>query len=196
MMTETTRLWWVRHAPTHSKTYVGWRDLPADLSDHAAFARLNAHLPKDAVLVSSDLIRATATADALAAGRLRLPPTPTLREFHFGDWDGLPHEEVARRWPDLSRRYWEEPGHITAPGGESWHQAADRISAAADALIAAHPGRDIVAVAHFGAILTQYQRASGLTPIEALAQTIDNLSVTCLSQTAGRWQVDQVNHVA
>ena len=35
-----TRLWWVRHGPTHAKAMVGWRDLPADLSDTAALARL------------------------------------------------------------------------------------------------------------------------------------------------------------
>ncbi|MFT7136552.1 MAG: alpha-ribazole phosphatase, partial [Akkermansiaceae bacterium] len=46
---------WVRHGPTHEKTLVGWRDVPADLSDHAQIARLNAHLPRDAILVSSDL---------------------------------------------------------------------------------------------------------------------------------------------
>ena len=56
---------WVRHGPTHEKTFVGWRDVPADLSDHAQIARLDAHLPKEALMVSSDLIRCVATADAI-----------------------------------------------------------------------------------------------------------------------------------
>ena len=30
------RLWWVRHGPTHEKAFCGWRDVPADLSDHAS----------------------------------------------------------------------------------------------------------------------------------------------------------------
>lgn len=189
-----TRLWWVRHGPTHARTLVGWRDIPADLSDRAALARLNAHLPADALLISSDLIRASATADALAAGRHRLPATTALREFHFGDWDGLPAAEVAERWPDLSRRYWEEPGDTAPPHGESWHAAAARVTAVAEALIAAHPGRDIIAVAHFGAILTQFQRAAGLTPYQALAQRIDPLSVTCLQHDPAGWRVRHVNH--
>jgi len=75
-----TRWWWLRHGPTHEKAFVGWRDVPADLSDTAAIARLNAHLPKGAVLVSSDLIRASATADTLAAGRTRSLDAPELRE--------------------------------------------------------------------------------------------------------------------
>ena len=191
-----TRLWWVRHGPTHAKTFAGWRDIAADLSDHVAIARLNAHLPKAALLISSDLIRATATADALAKDRHRLPHDPTLREFNFGDWDGLGFDEVSARWPDLSRRYWEEPGHVAPPNGESWHAAEARISAAVDRLTTAHPGRDIIAVAHFGAILTQYRRAAGLTPYQALAQKIDNLSVSCLHFAQGQWSVARVNHIA
>lgn len=189
-----TRLWWVRHAPTHSRAFAGWRDIPADLSDTAALDRLHAHLPRDAVLVSSDLSRAATTADAIATGRRRLPHDPALREFHFGDWDGLGWHEVSARWPDLSRAYWETPGDAAPPNGESWHSAAARVSAAADGLAARHAGQDIVAVAHFGAILSQYARAAGLRPDQALAQRIDNLSVTCLHHDGTRWSVRSVNH--
>lgn len=172
------RLWLVRHGPTHAKAFAGWRDIPADLSDASALARLNAHLPAHAPVISSDLIRASATADALSHNRPRLPHDPDLREFHFGDWDGLGFAEVSERWPDLSRRYWEEPGHISPPGGESWVTAAARIDAAIDRL-ALYP--DVIVVTHFGVILSQYQRAAGITPSTAIAQRIDNLSVTCLT---------------
>ncbi|MDG1167584.1 MAG: histidine phosphatase family protein, partial [Sulfitobacter sp.] len=53
---------WVRHGPTHEKTFVGWRDVPADLSDRALIGRLNSYLPSEAVVVSSDLIRSVTTA--------------------------------------------------------------------------------------------------------------------------------------
>lgn len=190
-----TRIWWVRHGPTHAKAFAGWRDIPADLSDRAALDRLHRHLPGGAVLVSSDLSRAVSTADAIAFGRHRLPHDPALREFHFGDWDGMEWAEVSTRWPVLSRAYWETPGDVAAPGGESWNAAAVRISAAADALALRHAGQDIVAVAHFGAILTQYARAAGLQPDQALAQRIDNLSVTCLRHDGARWSVHSVNHL-
>ena len=96
---------WVRHGPTHEKAFVGWRDVPADLSDVAQIGRLNSVLPQEALLVSSDLIRASATADAVALGRERLPNDPGLREFNFGDWDGLTFDVVAERDPELSRLY-------------------------------------------------------------------------------------------
>ena len=61
-----SRVHWVRHGPTHAKTLVGWTDLPADLSNTAQLQRLSDHLPQDAVVISSDLIRAADTADAIA----------------------------------------------------------------------------------------------------------------------------------
>ncbi len=189
-----TRLWWVRHGPTHEKAMTGWRDVPADLSDTAALHRLNAHLPANALLASSDLIRATATADALGHSRTRLPPDPALREIDFGAWDGRHWSDIAATDPDLSRLFWEDPGTHRAPDGESWDDAAARASTAADGLASAHPGRDIIIVAHFGIILTQLARATGLTPHQTLAQPIDPLSVTCLSLTDGWWQAQSINH--
>lgn len=173
----------------------GWRDVPADLSDTAALVRLDAHLPTNALLTSSDLIRATATADALAATRTRLPPDPSLREIHFGAWDGRHWSDIAATDPELSRAFWEDPGPHRAPGGESWDDAAIRATAAADRLITAHQGRDIIIVAHFGIILTQLARATGQTPHQTLAQTIVPLSVTCLAHDAGRWQALSINHI-
>ncbi len=189
-----TRLWWVRHGPTHEKTFVGWRDVPADLSDHARIARLSAHLPTGARLISSDLSRASTTADALGTGRRRLPDDPALREFNLGDWDGKHFTEVADSHPTLSRQYWEDPGHHAPPNGESWNAVTIRVNAAVDVLLQSHHG-DIIIVAHVGVILTQVQRALSLTAYQALAHKIDNLSVTTLVHDAGRWRAAAINHL-
>lgn len=187
---------WVRHGPTHEKTFVGWRDVPADLSDAEQIARLHAHLPSDALLISSDLIRCIATADVLHHGaRTRLPHHPDLREIHFGVWDGMHFKEVAARDPELSRAYWETPGDIQAPEGESWNQTAARVSSVVDAMNHVHPEAHIIAVAHFGVILTQVQRALGVTAYEAMAHKIDNLSVTTLHHDGGNWDVAVINHL-
>ncbi len=188
-----TRFWWVRHGPTHEKAMTGWRDVPADLSDTAALARLNAHLPRDAAVLSSDLIRATATADALTPRR-RLPHAPALREIDFGDWDGKLWSDIAETHPDLSRLYWEHPGDHAPPNGESWNAAAARATAATDRLLADHRDRDLILVAHFGIILTQLARALQTTPHKALSHRIDPLSVTCLRHVGTRWLADSINH--
>lgn len=187
---------WVRHGPTHERTFVGWRDVPADLSDKAGIARLDACLPPEAVLIASDLSRASSTADAVArSGRLRLPDHADLRELHFGAWDGLHFKAVAARDPDLSRAYWETPGDIIAPDGESWNQTALRVNRVVDALNTAHPDAEIIAVAHFGVILTQVQRALGVDAVAAMKHKIDNLSVTTLAHDPDGWRVHRINHL-
>ncbi|MEO0665238.1 MAG: histidine phosphatase family protein, partial [Pseudomonadota bacterium] len=97
-----TTFWWVRHGPTHEKAFTGWRDVPADLSDRAALKRLSAFLPWDAPILSSDLQRTRATADAIQGARTRLPDHAGLREFDFGLWDGMRFDAIAERWPDES----------------------------------------------------------------------------------------------
>lgn len=173
---------------------VGWSDLPADLGDTAAIARLAAHLPAGAVVISSDLSRATATADAIQGPRVRLPHDRDLREMHFGSWELRTHAEIEAEDPARIRAFWERPGDTRPPGGESWHDLRSRVDGAIDRLIAAHPGRELVVVAHFGVILSQVQRALDLAPEQAFARRIDNLSVTALTRLPGGWDTGEINH--
>jgi len=187
-----TRLFLVRHGPTHVKTMIGWSDAPVDLGNTAQLARLAAHLP-DAPVVSSDLSRAVATADAIAGARPRLAHEPDLRELNFGDWEGRGFGDVEAEDPDRLRAFYERPGDIAPPGGESWNALRHRVGKAVDQLLAPRPAALIV-VAHFGPILTQLQRATGKSSYDTFAQKIDNLSVTELAAGA-RWQVALVNHL-
>lgn len=191
-----TRLHLVRHGPTHAKAMVGWSDLPADLSDHAALARLAAHLPDTAAVISSDLSRATATADAIQGPRRRLPHHRALREINFGQWELRSYREIEAEDPERARAYWQTPGDTRPPDGESWNQVRVRVDAALDALIAQHAGGDLIVVAHFGVILTQVQRALALDAEQAFGHRIDNLSVTEITRTAKGWQVGRINHLA
>ncbi|MEO0829748.1 MAG: histidine phosphatase family protein [Pseudomonadota bacterium] len=177
-------IWWVRHGPTNQSVFTGWRDVPADLSDKAKLARLSAYLPRDASIVSSDLQRAVATADAIAGAREQLIPQRSLREFNFGEWDGQSFADVANAYPELSRQYWEAPGDAAPPGGESWNAASARIGRCVDQLREAQADQDIVIVAHYGVILSEIGRATGKLPFDLIAQNIDPLSVTRIDYAA------------
>lgn len=190
-----TTWWWVRHGPTHAKGMTGWTDRPADLSDHAALARLAAHLPPDALVVSSDLLRARTTADAIQQDRRRLPHAPALREIHFGAWEDLTFPEITARDPDLARQYWETPGEVAPPQGESWNMLAHRVRGFVDQQTTLHPGRDLVAVAHFAVILTEVQHALGIPARDVLGQRIDTLSVTRIRFDGRGWQAGPINHI-
>ena len=187
-----SRFFWVRHGPTNAQAMVGWTDLPADLSDTAQIARLDAHLPQQAVLVSSDLSRAADTASAIAGQRQRLPHDPALREINFGAWEMQRFTEIEDQ--ALARAYWETPGDTRPPEGESWNDISARVHRAVDRLTAAHPGRDIIVVAHFGVILTQVQRALGISAYETFSHKIDNLSVTEIHKHEGHWTAKTINH--
>ena len=188
-----SRIFWVRHGPTHAKELIGWSDIPADLSNAGQIARLSAHLPQKALLVSSDLIRASATADAIGAGRERLPHDRDLREINFGDWEMQRFDSVADQ--EKLRAFWENPGDVRPPGGESWHEVMARVDRAIARLLKANPGRDIIAVAHFGVILTQVQQALRVGAYEAFSHKIDNLSVTELHWQKGGWHPKMINQL-
>lgn len=185
-----TRLWLVRHGPTGARGMCGWSDLPADLSDTVALNRLALALP-EAPVVSSDLRRAVATADALAEDRPRLPHEPDLREIHFGAWEMRTHVEAAAEDEALARALWEAPGDTAPPGGESWNALCARVWAALDRLAA---GGDLIAVCHFGPILAALQRARGVSAVEVFAQRIEPLSLTVLARDAAGWRVEAVDH--
>lgn len=186
-----TRLWLVRHGPTHAKTMVGWTDLPADLSDTAALARLEAALPI-APVVSSTLSRAIDTATAIAGNRPRLDPMEDLREIHFGAWENRRWAEIDAESPDHIRAFWETPGEIAPPGGESWNGLRMRVSEAIDRLLTPDLP-DLIVVCHFGPILTQVQRAMGVSATEAFAHKIEPLSLTRL--TTRPWGVEVINQL-
>ncbi|WP_101067658.1 histidine phosphatase family protein [Roseovarius salinarum] len=187
-----TRLHWVRHGPTHARAMVGWSDIAADLSDADTLGRLAAHLPPDAPVIASDLQRADQTAAAIAGARPRLPADPDLREIHFGDWE---MRGVADLADDARlRAFWDTPGDVRAPGGESWHEVCARVNRAVDRLLAGEPPADIVVVAHMGAILTQVQRALDVSAYAAFGHRIDTLSVTELHLRDDGWHAARINH--
>jgi broad specificity phosphatase PhoE len=188
-----SRVFWVRHGPTHAKAMVGWSDIPADLSDRGRLSRLSAHLPNEALLISSDLDRAIKTADAIATTRTRLRHDKDLREIHFGKWEMQAFDGIEEQ--SHLRDFWDRPGDIRAPGGESWNEVTKRVSAAIHRITTAHPGQDVIVVAHFGAILTQVQHALGISAYEAFGHKIDNLSVTELHKSDDRWTAQSINHL-
>ncbi len=192
-----TRFWWVRHGPTHSQVINGWSDVPADLSNTDAIARLNRFLPKKALLVSSDLQRARMTADTLAGKRTRMPDDRDMREGSQGSWEGKSSDEIARTDPELSREVWQSPGDVAAPGGESWNTVCARVTLAV-ARLNVPEQRDVVAVAHHGPILAALQIASGISAKATLAFVIKPLSVTRLEylHDARVWRIGFVNHIA
>jgi broad specificity phosphatase PhoE len=184
-MSETTRWWWVRHAPvdSHDGRIYGHDDLDADCSDRALFAGLAAQLPADPVWVASHLRRTQQTAAALGAPSPIIDPD--LAEQNFGRWQGLSHDELRAARDGAWHRFWLAPAHETPPGGESFEEVVSRVGQAVVRLTAAHRGRDIVAVAHGGSIRAALALALGIDAERALAIAIDNCTLTRIDHIDG-----------
>lgn len=191
-MTDLVRWWWVRHAPVSATGFCGWSDPEADLSDEQTLAMLRASLPEDAVLLSSDLRRATATADALTRRSwMRAAPTDQLREQNFGRWEGHPYDDD----PDLDS-FWRDPSGFRPPGGESFADLCLRVGRFVVTESRASESREIVSVAHAGAIRAALALALTLPPAIALSFEIAPLSLTRIDwlAEAKTWRIGTVNY--
>jgi len=112
---------------------------------HEAAPLLAAENP-DAI-VSSDLIRARVTAEALA-GLLRLPVAldERLRETYFGPWQGLTSEEIAAAYPQ-EFALWTRGKGFSIEGGEQPEDVAARMIAGIEDALDATDGT-LVVVTH------------------------------------------------
>ncbi|GAA1508254.1 bifunctional RNase H/acid phosphatase [Sphaerisporangium rubeum] len=144
----------------------------------AAATRLSAPPYAIDVIVSSPLRRARATAEAVAArtGAPILVEEP-LREVDFGDWEGHTFTEIQRHWPGELKSWLADPA-VPPPGGESFAEATERVSAARDRLLLDHNGKTILIVSHVTPIKILLRLAL-LAPPEALYRM--HLDVASLS---------------
>jgi broad specificity phosphatase PhoE len=104
-----------------------------------------------AVLLSSDLVRARDTAQALA-DRLGAPAVldPRLRELDLGAWQGLTSQEARERFPD-EWRDWRSGVDRPRGGGETYRQAGERAALCIGEHLPAVPaGGTLLAVTHGG----------------------------------------------
>lgn len=148
------------------------------------------------MLVTSPLLRARATAQAL---RLAAPGLPALRviegvaEQDFGEWDGQPWSSIA------AMRGLDMPAlaSLRPPGGESFVDLVGRVRSVTGSLAGQHPGARIAVVAHAGVIRAALAVALDLPPHRALAFGVETLSLTSLTDHGAEgWAVDFVNRDA
>jgi probable phosphoglycerate mutase len=103
-------------------------------------------------VISSPLLRARQTADAIAATdaapRPRVETDRRLLEMDYGEWEGLTYEQIDER-DARERRLWEkDPAAIACPGGESGNDVAARARLFLEELLERDGDQRVLAVAH------------------------------------------------
>ncbi len=164
------RLLLIRHGETAwnaAARFQGQSDVPLNARGRrqaAGVAAALADVPIDA-LYASDLQRAWATAQAIAAGAgLAIALAPRLREMSFGAWEGLTYGEIERRDPSALAAWQADPSQVAPPEGETLTQVTSRVRAAYGEMIDRHPGQTVAVVAHGGPLRVLLCLALGLAP--------------------------------
>ena len=142
----------------------GQRDIPLNDNGRAQAAQLAQALRGERIdaLLSSDLQRAFETARHVASVcGLPIATDASLRERHFGEFEGHLSSEIAETWPLESALWHRRDPDAAPPGGESLRAFSERCVGAVLRIATAHAGRSVVVVAHGGVLDCLYRAATG-----------------------------------
>ena len=113
---------------------------------------------------ASDLSRAAGTAAAILDGRgVPVSPTPRLREYHKGAFEGMTEGELRSKYPA------EYPGYVAkdldyAPdGGESTRQVSERMTSVINEIKERHLRDTVLVVGHGGSLRAAMMALLGMS---------------------------------
>ena len=167
-MREPTRIFALRHGQTAwnaEQRIQGQLDIALDETGVRQAAQLAQALAREGLraIYSSDLLRARATAEPLAAASgLRVQTDTALRERAFGRFEGETFAEIERRWPDEAARWRLRELDFGPGGGEDLVSFSARSLSALTRLADRHAGEAIAIVAHGGVLDCLYRAATGI----------------------------------
>jgi len=173
-MEAMSRALFIRHAETEmAGRFCGHSDPELNARGRMQLNSLSQQLsaePIDAVY-SSDLRRASATAQAIASVR-EIPQVvrPALREIDFGQWEGLSWEQIEQMDLEYARKWVARYPHLPAPSGESFQAFEARVLEEVNHLLDDNRG-PIAVVTHGGVLQVVLRHLCGCSDEEAWQQT-------------------------
>ncbi len=162
-----TRVCFIRHGETDwnvVKRIQGQTDISLNVTgrNQALAMAFNAAHHEFSAIYSSDLMRTAETARMLAERRgLEVRALPSLRERHYGIFQGITAAEGLQRYPDAHACYMARDLNYDFETGESMLDFEARVRSAVDHLVRHHGGETIVAVTHAGVLDIIYRTATG-----------------------------------
>lgn len=100
-------------------------------------------------IYASPLSRCQHTAQAIAkAAGGAVQTLPDLIDTDYGQWQGLTHQEVEKRWPQAFKRWFEHPDMTAIPSGETLAMVLVRSTAVLRKMLDEHPDGQVVLVGH------------------------------------------------
>ena len=204
-MTASQLVVW-RHGRTEwnaSNRFQGQADIALDELGTAQARRAAVVLAamRPAALYSSDLLRASVTAEALRElTGLDVQLDRRLREIDVGSWEGLLGREIDEADPELARRLHAGEDVRRSPTGESPSEVAERMAVALTEIVDAAPDAStVVVVTHGLAGRVGACRFVGLAqPQWRVLGGLHNCAWIRIERhrTAGYWRIAEYNVVA
>jgi broad specificity phosphatase PhoE len=136
-------------------------------------------------IYSSPMCRAVETAQPLAdAAHLFLEMDPMLTQVDFGEWQGLPFDELEGR--DDWQTFRNDPSSIGCPGGENMAAVRHRVLLGLQRIASSYEDDDLVAIFAHGSIIRHAITFFLEMPLSALNRVkIDPASVSALQVKNG-----------
>lgn len=159
---------------------------------------LAAHFPVEHVdaIYSSDLRRARLTAEIIQDKfGLTLNLEPRLREASYGNWEGRAFDELALAHPNEFKTFFLDPDAFTPEGGEKFSDVQTRAMAALNDIVATHPNKTVVAVAHGGVLRTVIAAVLEMPLKKMWALKQFNTAVNIFRVDDGNYSVELINSV-
>lgn len=154
----------------------------------------HAHFPHIDAIYSSDLSRATETAEILAEYfNLNVKKIPELRETNFGDWEGKSIKELAEKLPDDFGKLFTDPERCRPPHGETFLECQARVMNVIRNIIATHDGQNVIVVSHGSAIRLIIGAALDMPIHKIWAISQFNMALNILRVDEGNFTVELIN---
>ena len=198
-----TKLILVRHGETEwnvERRFQGQSDIALSEVGREQAKQLAERFPLRQVdsVYSSDLSRARETAAQIAQKfGCEVHPEADLREMNFGEWEGLSHEEIHRRWPEAESDLWLRPDLLCTPGGETVQQVQERAMQTIDRILATEPEDSAIVIVAHGAVIRSILCAMLHIPLRyfwSIRQ--DNTAISVAQRLEGKWFIELVNSTA
>ena len=189
-------LYLIRHGrpeiPEGGTICLGRKDLPLSYEGKKQAESLSPLLvkTKDLLAVSSPLLRSLETAGA--AGFPDVSVNDAFTEIDTGKWDGLPFEEIKKRWPAEYAGRGADLVHYAPPEGESFEQCRKRAETALEEILKKQRFGDILVFTHKGVIQALNSVLTGEDPDRAFRKNYGYACVEAFLLKEGRLFCDPV----
>ncbi len=153
----TTKLVLIRHGITKwnkEGRYCGYKDVGLSSEGKAQVVKLRERLRLENHfdrIYCSDRKRALQT-KAILFGRIDFARVKGLREINFGVLEGLKHDEIMEKYPEVYKEWLADPYKGRIPRAETMQVFKKRVGAAIKKIVLSNRGKTIAVVCHGGVI--------------------------------------------